>query len=153
MQLPRTAIEQLLDHWPVARLATVGPEGRPHMVPIVFYREGPLIYSSVDAKPKSGRELARVQNVGRSPRVSLLLDDYSEDWSRLWWLRVDGTGSVLRDADAAEMVIAVDGLRRKYPQYQQTSPLGEPPTLLRVRMTAVGSWCAGPNAVPDLEQL
>ena len=148
MQLPRQSIEHLLDHWPVARLATLGADGRPHVVPIVFTREGSQILSAVDAKPKSGRELARVRNIERQPLVSLLLDDYATDWSRLWWIRVDGMGSVLRDADAPEMAVALAGLRRKYPQYQETSPLVEPPTLLRVRITAVRSWCASPEAVP-----
>jgi PPOX class probable F420-dependent enzyme len=152
MKIPQDAIDPLLDDWPVARLATTGPDGRPHLVPIVFFRDGDLIFSAVDGKPKSGGELARVRNVERCPGVSLLLDDYSPDWSRLWWLRIDGMASVLRpeagEADP-EVARARRGLRRKYPQYQETPLLADPPTLLRVQITAIQGWCASPRALRD----
>ncbi len=152
MKLPESAIEFLLDNWPVARLASTGPDGRPHQVPIVFAREGARLFSPVDGKPKSGRELARVRNVRRRPEVSLLLDHYDADWQRLWWLRLEGTARVIRPATASawpEFDAVVASLRAKYPQYRRTPLLGDPPTLLAIEPTAVGSWCAGPEAVPQ----
>jgi len=151
MQLPQSAIENLLDTWPMARLATLGPEGRPHQVPIVFARVQGLLWSPIDAKPKASGELARVRHLRAHPEASLLLDDYAEDWSRLWWLRVDATARVLApanpDADPAAAA-AVAALRAKYPQYAQVAVLREPAVLLELRVLRIASWCAGREAVP-----
>ncbi len=78
MEIPESVVEALLDHWPVAHLATLGAEGRPHQVPIVFARARGRIWSPIDAKPKrtGTGELARVANIRRRPQVSLLLDQF-----------------------------------------------------------------------------
>jgi hypothetical protein len=80
-----------------------------------------------------------------------LLDGYAEDWSWLWWLRVDATARVLAparaDADAA-VTAAVAALRAKYPQYARVAVLREPPVLLELRPLRMASWCAGREALP-----
>ena len=151
MELPEDAVERVLEHWPVARLATVDADGRPHQVPIVFARIAERIWSPVDGKPKRGGELARVRHIRASPDVSLLLDDYAEDWSRLWWLRVDAVASVVEPRDPradARVSAAVDALQRKYPQYDSVPVLRDPPTLLSLEIGRVQSWCASPEALP-----
>jgi PPOX class probable F420-dependent enzyme len=100
----------------VARLATVTPDGQPHLVPIAFALEGDRIYSIVDPKPKASSSLARLRNIEANPQVSLLLDAYSEDWERLWWVRADGRGTVVADGPGWERAITL--LRAKYPQYR-----------------------------------
>lgn len=148
MELSPDAVERLLDSWPSARLATRGPRG-PHLVPVVFARAGGCLWTPLDGKPKRGGELARVRHVRADPRVSLLLDHYEDDWSRLWWLRVDGAARVVRpavpDADP-EVAAAVAALRAKYPQYKTVPLLREPPTLLAVVPDRVQSWRAGAGA-------
>ena len=147
MGLADAALEQLLATWPVARMATLGPSG-PRLVPIVFARAEAALWSPVDGKPKSGRELARVRDIRADPRVSLLLDEYAQDWSRLWWIRVDGEARVVRPADPGRdprVAAAVEALRAKYPQYQATPVLREPPTILEVRVRSIRSWCADPR--------
>ncbi len=142
MRLSAERVERLLTEWPVARLATVAPDGRPHIVPIVFARHEGIIYSPVDGKPKSGRELARVRHVRADPRVSLLLDDYDRDWTRLWWLRADGIARILEApaADAPELAAPVAALRAKYPQYRDVPVLRDPPTLLAIELTTLTTW-------------
>ncbi len=142
MRLSAERVERLLTEWPVARLATVAPDGRPHIVPIVFARHEGTIYSPVDGKPKSGRELARVRHVRADPRVSLLLDDYDPDWTRLWWLRADGLARILEApaADAPELAAPVAALRAKYPQYRDVPVLRDPPTLLAIELTTLTTW-------------
>ncbi|HZR91833.1 MAG TPA: TIGR03668 family PPOX class F420-dependent oxidoreductase [Gaiellaceae bacterium] len=105
---------------PVARLATVSPSGRPHLVPICFaVGEDGRLYSAVDEKPKSTRALRRLDNIRANPWVEVLVDRYDEDWSRLWWVRISGRARVVeRDARALEL------LRAKYPQYRQRPPAG-----------------------------
>jgi PPOX class probable F420-dependent enzyme len=100
---------------PVARLATVTPDGRPHMVPTTFALEGDTIYSIVDAKPKDGVALARLRNIEANPVVSLLTDDYTDDWDRLWWVRADGQARVVEHG--ADRERAIELLRAKYAQY------------------------------------
>jgi PPOX class probable F420-dependent enzyme len=100
---------------PVARLASVGAEGRPHIVPIVFALDGETIYSVVDQKPKQDVELRRLANLRARPAAAVLADHYEADWSALWWVRADGTARVLEPADA-EAVRAVGLLAARYPQ-------------------------------------
>jgi PPOX class probable F420-dependent enzyme len=101
----------------VARLATADAQARPHIVPIVFAVLGERIYSAVDAKPKRTTALRRLDNVRQNPSVSLLVDNYDDDWDALWWARADGRGRVLRaDDDEARQAVAL--LKRRYPQQE-----------------------------------
>ncbi len=103
----------------VGYLATVGADGAPHLVPITFALNGDTIYTAVDAKPKRSRPLHRFENVAVNPRVSVLVDMYDDDWTRLWWARADGIASVVTDGDELER--ALSALRTRYPQYATVS--------------------------------
>lgn len=155
MEFSPAIVERLLDRWPVARLATLGPAG-PHQVPVVFARTGALLWSPIDGKPKGTTELVRVRHVRANPRVSLLLDHYEEDWRCLWWIGIAGDARVVQPVGAladAEAAAAVAALRAKYPQYVSLPVLREPPTLLRVEPIRVRSWCAGGEAVARASEL
>jgi PPOX class probable F420-dependent enzyme len=97
----------------VARLATVGAEGAPHLVPITFAVEGDRVYFAVDGKPKSSARLRRLRNIEHNPRVSLLIDEYDEDWERLWWVRADGRARILTEGLEGPRGL----LRARYAQY------------------------------------
>ena len=144
MQLSEDAIAERLERWPVARLASITSDGRPHQVPIVFARSRGRLWSPVDGKPKRGGELARVRNLRAHPAVSLLLDDYSSDWTRLWWIRIDATAEVLRPASAndREVSAAIAALEAKYPQYASVAVLRAPPTLIAFEPGRIASWTA-----------
>ena len=117
-----------------ATLATIATDGRPRLVPICFVVGSddasgrPRLYSPLDEKPKrtaDPRALARVRDLLVRPDMSLLVDRWSEDWSRLGWLRLEGRGDVLEPQgdlgseanDRGEHTTAVAALRNKYPQY------------------------------------
>ncbi len=104
----------------VARLATIDPDGRPHLVPIVFAIDGDCIYSVVDAKPKRTTALRRLANVRENPAAAVLVDHYDDaDWDALWWVRADGAGRVLTRPDhEAEHALAL--LAERYPQQHPT---------------------------------
>lgn len=121
----------------VGRLATSSPSGRPHIVPVTFAVVPGAIVHMVDQKPKTTRLLARIRNLERDPRASLLVDHYVEDWTSLWWVRVDGTARVV--VDGPEMDRARNALVEKYPQYRATVPEG-PAVLLAVETIR---WWAG----------
>jgi len=141
MRLAPGAIDRILDSWPVARLATLGPDGAPHQVPIVFARVAGRLYSPIDGKPKRGTALARLANVQRDSRVSVLLDHWEADWARLWWLRLDGRARVVApdEIDAGPIERA---LRAKYPQYRTLPLFADPPTLLEIEVGRTVSWSA-----------
>jgi PPOX class probable F420-dependent enzyme len=122
----------------VGRLATVRPDGRPHVVPLVFalVEGSPLTaYWAVDAKPKRSLDLQRVRNLGANPAVELVVDGYDEDWGRLWWVRASGTGRPVDDT--AERTRALAALRQKYPQYEEAPPDGP---VFAIEIDAVKAW-------------
>jgi PPOX class probable F420-dependent enzyme len=106
----------------VARLATSGSDGRPHLVPVTFAVDGDLIYTAVDHKPKTTGNLRRLRNIRENSRVALLADYYSEDWDALWWVRVDGRASIIEHE--AAMRHQLDVLAERYEQYEHARPAG-----------------------------
>jgi PPOX class probable F420-dependent enzyme len=106
----------------VARLATAGRDGQPHLVPVTFAVSGDLIYTAVDHKPKTTVNLRRLRNIRENPRVALLADHYEEDWDELWWVRADGMARVLDDHESLREPLAL--LAKRYPQYVERRPAG-----------------------------
>ncbi len=119
----------------VARLATVRPDGAPHVVPLVFALVDGTVYSAVDAKPKRTSRLQRLANVRVEPRCALLVDHYEDDWSHLWWVRADGTAAVVDDPPATHPGLAA--LAERYPQYREQPPAGP---LLVVTVQQWSGW-------------
>jgi PPOX class probable F420-dependent enzyme len=124
----------------VARLATADPDGRPHLVPIVFVVDGDTLYSAVDHKPKRSRTLRRIENARARPDVTVLVDHYEDDWRRLWWIRLRGRARVLDSGQERER--ALELLAEKYEQYQAQRPDGP---VLAVDIIEVRDWSAEDN--------
>jgi PPOX class probable F420-dependent enzyme len=123
----------------VARLATVGADGRPHLVPVVFALEGDTLYTAVDdVKPKVTQRLRRLRNIASNPAVALLADRYDDDWSRLWWVRADGTARVL-EPDDAESARARTLLAERYEPYRAAPPPGP---VIAVAVERWAGWAA-----------
>ena len=115
-------MRRLVSTAPVGRLATVRRDGRPHVVPICFVVTNDVVYSAVDNKPKRHRHLQRISNVAATGAASLLIDEYDDDWSRLWWVRLDGRARLVDNTVEAERAIRL--LCNKYPQYRDQPPSG-----------------------------
>jgi PPOX class probable F420-dependent enzyme len=135
-----TAARQRLSEARVARLATVGPTGRPHLVPVVFALDGDTVYFAVDAKPKRTTHLQRLRNIAANPAVCLLADHYQEDWTRLWWVRVDGDARILEDSPQSEH--ALELLAGRYPQHRRTRPQGP---VVAITVRSITGWAAAGN--------
>ena len=149
--LDRTAITTLLGTWPVGRLAMVAADGGgPWVTPVVFAPAGGSVWTPIDGKPKTGGPLARLANAAADPRAALLLDEYSEDWSRLWWVRIDGTVRVHRvgPGPGGPGAAAVAALRAKYPQYREVPLFSGPPTLLELKIGRTRGWRASAGGAP-----
>ena len=101
---------------PALRLATAGADDRPHLVPCTFaVDDAGRVVIGIDSKPKTSANLRRLRNISENPHVSLLVDHYDDDWTRLWWVRADGTAAIVR-AGAEHAALWVQ-LRARYPQY------------------------------------
>lgn len=127
----------LIEGTRVATLGTVRRDGSPHLVPCVFALADPLVYIPIDAKPKSTRSLTRLANLERDPRAVLLFGGWDEDWSRLWWVRLDGPARVLDRA--ADMVGPRRLLLARYPQYATPEELHP---IIELRVDAWAGWSA-----------
>lgn len=104
---------------PVAVLTSVGADGAPHVVPVVFAVQHDVVFTAVDAKRKSTHRLRRLANIAAEPRVSLLVDHYDDDWSQLWWVRADGVAEIHEAGEAMAAGYAL--LRAKYHQYDRVA--------------------------------
>jgi PPOX class probable F420-dependent enzyme len=127
-----------------ATLATIDGAGLPRLVPICFVIDpnAAILYSPLDDKPKLTDDpltLARVRDIAARPDVSILVDRWDEDWSRLAWLRCHGRADLLEPSDANHASL-VAALRAKYSQYADHR-LEERP-LIRVVIARATSWGA-----------
>jgi PPOX class probable F420-dependent enzyme len=137
----------------VAHLATAGRDGQPHIVPITFAIDGPVtvtvtaatIVTAVDHKPKTTTRLRRLRNIAENPRVALLADAYSDDWSQLWWARADGTARII-DAGHPEHAQAIALLADRYPQYRERPPSGP---VIAVAVAHWSGWVFAADGVDD----
>ncbi|HEY2599600.1 MAG TPA: TIGR03668 family PPOX class F420-dependent oxidoreductase [Candidatus Dormibacteraeota bacterium] len=135
--MDRDEMRRRVESASVARLATAGENGRPHIVPICFAVEDQTLYFAVDSKPKQTTNLKRLRNIAANPAVSILIDHYEDDWDRLWWVRLDGAARIV--ADAAEVQRALRLLATRYSQYRATMPGGP---VVAVAVAGMSGWSA-----------
>jgi PPOX class probable F420-dependent enzyme len=118
-----------------AVLATINATGAPDLVPVCFaIVDGAVVIPVDSVKPKRSTALARIRNLERDPRATMLVEQWdARDWSRLWWVRA----SLVR-ADVAPDLGArlVDGLRARYPQYATVAF----DAVLTFRIDRIGGW-------------
>jgi len=120
--MDRTDALKLLADARVGHLATLRPDGLPHVVAVTHALVGNSVVSMIDHKPKTTQHLQRLVNIENNPAVSLLADHYSEDWDALWWVRIDGRAAIHHDGPIWEQASAA--LVAKYPQYRKMPPQG-----------------------------
>ncbi len=102
----------------VGRLATASHTGAPHVIPVCYACDETRLYIALDAKPKrvAPTQLKRIRNIAENPQVALVVDRYSDDWSELAYLLIEGIASLLPPDDAAHHH-AIALLRARYSQY------------------------------------
>lgn len=132
MKLDEAACRRRLSESRSAYLATVGVDLQPHVVPVTYAVDGDEIVIGIDQKPKTTTNLKRLRNIVENPRVTVLCDEYDDDWTKLWWVRADGHATVVTEGDRWES--AIDLLRARYPQYETDPPRGP------VIVTRVDRW-------------
>ncbi len=118
-------------------MASSGPDGLPHIVPITFAIEGEVLYFAVDAKPKRTTNLKRLRNIATNPAVSILIDHYEDAWEKLWWVRLDGRARIINEHDETERVL--DLLAARYLQYRINRPAGP---VVAIAIERTSGWSA-----------
>jgi PPOX class probable F420-dependent enzyme len=136
---------RFLESHRVGHLATAGTDGAPHVVPVCYALDGEALYFVADEKPKRrpARELLRLRNLRANPRAAVVVDDWSEDWTRLAWVLVRGSARVV--SDPAAHATALGLLRARYPQYRAMvldDPARNP--VVRIDPTRVVLWRGTP---------
>ena len=124
----------------VARLATSGRDGQPHVIPFCYAFDGEHFYFVVDEKPKrhTGKPLKRVRNILENPQVALVIDDYVDDWTQLAYVLVNGTAAVVEDENEYARVLEL--LRERYPQYRLMDLTFSRNPLVRITPTKIHAW-------------
>lgn len=134
------AIAEFVGMHRVARLATVDAGGAPYAVPICYAFDGERIYTAIDLKPKqvNGRKLKRIRNILENPKVAIVIDDYSEDWSELAYVMIRGAAEIIEDGEERDWAESL--LREKYEQYAGLLERGC--AVIRIIPERVASWGA-----------
>jgi len=124
----------------VGRLATADAGGQPMVVPICYAFDGTALYSAVDAKPKQAppEGLKRIRNLRENPRVSIVIDDYQEDWTKLRYVIIQGRADLL--TYGPQFSHGVDLLIAKYDQYRTLGLGRERGLMIRVTPSRLSSW-------------
>ena len=130
---------QYIETAQAGRLATADTEGRPHVVPVCFALVNDHIVTPIDEKPQraSPDELRRCRDISENPRVALLIDHYTDNWSQLGWLQVRGTATYCPPSEEPHSS-GVIALRQKYEQYAAHDLENRP--LIRISPGSVRSW-------------
>jgi PPOX class probable F420-dependent enzyme len=140
MRIPAAQARERFLAAAVARLATADASGVPHLVPVTFAcvaGDTDLLVFAVDHKPKTSTRLRRLDNIAANPAVCFLVDEYDDDWTRLWWVRADARAEVL---DGALRDAALAELTGRYRQYRDHVPAGP---VVGARVVRWSGWSAG----------
>ena len=116
-------------------LATADSAGRPHLVPVTYVALNEHVYIAVDAKPKRSSDLKRIRNIRANPLVSMLVDHYSSDWEKLWWVRADGSATITDFSRLPEGLLGA--FQQRYPWYLEHPPDGP---VIDVAVTTWTGW-------------
>ena len=122
----------------LGRLATADGTGQPLVVPICYAWDGEALVSAIDAKPKRAGDLKRVRNIRENPKVSVVIDQYDEDWRRLRWVIIQGLAEII--TAGRDFAAGIDLLLSKYPQYHGLALSRERGTMIKVRPAKVLQW-------------
>lgn len=124
----------------VGRLGTADTSGQPLVVPICYAFDGESLFSAIDAKPKarSPHGLKRIRNIRDNPKVSVVIDRYDEDWTKLRYVIIQGRARIL--TDGGDFSRGVDLLLAKYPQYRAMGLSREAGLMIRIDPARVTQW-------------
>ena len=104
------------------RIATVDKNGTPHNVPVCHVMEGNHIYFA------TGKESKKIKNLEENGKVALVCDEYSEIWSYLKGVFVQGKTRVISKGPEFRKLKKM--LYQKYTLYEAEAPIEEENTVI-----------------------
>lgn len=129
----RKALAKLLERERVCRVATVGADGMPHVVPVCHVVRDGRIYFASDSDAR------KVHNLRANPQVAVTVDVYTEDWGRLAGVLVQGRARLIERGPEFRRIRR--WLYEKYPQYPEEAALEEGESVVvEVTPVRVTSW-------------
>jgi nitroimidazol reductase NimA-like FMN-containing flavoprotein (pyridoxamine 5'-phosphate oxidase superfamily) len=127
------AVARLIEWERVCRVATSGPGGMPHLVPVCHVVADGKIYFA------SGHEGRKVLNLRANPRIAVTVDLYADTWAHLKGVTVQGTTTLIEKGPRFRKIRAL--LYRKYPQYPDEAAIDESDSVIvEITPTRVFSW-------------
>ena len=117
----------------VCRVATTGAAGIPHVVPVCHALSGDKVVFG------SGDDARKMKNIAENPQVTVVIDAYSDTWSTLRGVMIQGRATVVERGPRFRR--GRDLLYRKYPQYPKEAALSPSDSvIIEVTPTRVFSW-------------
>lgn len=129
----RKALVRLVERERVCRVATADASGTPHVVPVCHVWDAGRLYFATEATSR------KVRNLQSNPQVAVVVDVYTEDWSRLSGVVLWGTARVVRGGPLFRRIRTL--LYRKYAQYPEEAAVEAPGTVIvEVTPHRAASW-------------
>lgn len=124
----------------VARMATADKSGIPYVIPICYAYDENNFFTPIDHKPKRvpGAELKRIRNIKENANVSVVIDEYHDDWSRLCHLIIHGRAEIIETGEEYQDALRI--LTAKYPQYQQAGLARLSLPVIKIIPARIISW-------------
>jgi len=116
----------------VCRVATASDRSVPHAVPVCHVFANDKLYFGSEGGAK------KVKNLRANPHVTVTVDTYSDDWSLLKGVMVQGTAKLIDGGPRFKKLLRL--LYEKYPQYPEEAALGKGDVMVEVTPKHVFSW-------------
>ena len=114
-------------------LSTVDSECKPHLIPVVFVFDNNCYFIPIDEKHKRStpEKLRRTKNIRHNSNVALLIDEYSEDWTKLYFIMIQGEASIIggKKLEQNELVLLEKTHKLLFKKYLQYEKIGVGDTL------------------------
>jgi hypothetical protein len=121
----------LVQAQPVCRLATVNSDGSIHVVSVCPAVVDGVVYVDLQAARHTER------NLERDARATVLFDEYSSDWAKLWGVQLRCVAAFLERGE--EWDRAWGAMKVRYPQHEAPVPW-TPRRIVRLTPERKVSW-------------
>jgi PPOX class probable F420-dependent enzyme len=130
MPLTQTELDEFLSEPNIAVVATTGPSGKPHAMPIWYlWREGKVLFHT-------GADSKKMRNLRENDRISIVVDTKVAPYKVVI---VEGTAAELPGDKALGREVAIHYLGEKAGE-RYAAGSNEPGTLVAVTPTKIISW-------------
>tara|TARA_Y100000588_G_scaffold325040_1_gene358545 strand:+ start:243 stop:713 length:471 start_codon:yes stop_codon:yes gene_type:complete len=142
IRLNKAEQDELLDSVTTLQIASILPDGRPHLVPMWFARDdnGLLVFSTYARSQK-------IKNLERDARITALAET-GDTYDQVRGLSIEGVAEIIRDASITMRTMQLVGARTNRQPRPDINPdhESEPPPIaykrvtVRIKPERIRSW-------------